>query len=140
MKLKIAVMYCLAALGMAVMMLLPSEAVAEPELSTQATCGFLVVFDNTYDKFNDNGYQGASDPMGNLLGGSSYDGVFHNGAFSVTGYNEYYRRVGTWTYYNANWYAQQVSLWGRVYSFSSSGQLFDPQYGFVGHIYIQYCY
>ena len=97
---------------------------------------FFVIFDKTKDKFDDSIYKGKSrfDPMGNLKGGETYSVSYKNNSFACTGYNQHYKKVGTWTYSSGNPSNSEISLWGRVYKFDIKGNLFDPEYGLVGHI------
>ena len=96
---------------------------------------FYVVFDETAGKFNDDGWLGSSDPMDTLKGGETYS-LKYNGANSWTteGYNEAYdgQYSGTHTGGRFDWH--QFNMWGRIYLFSSGGEVFDTQWGLVGHI------
>jgi len=83
---------------------------------------------------NDAGWKGASDPMGTIKCGESYRVTYRGGTWSVTGYNEGTRKVGTWAYKNANPRQNRMSIWGRVYSFTNNGDVYDQQYGRVGTI------
>jgi len=95
---------------------------------------FLVKFDNTSDKFDDSRYSGANDPMGTLKGGETYSVIYTSMGFTCTGFNQGTGSVGTWTYSNANPSEMKISLWGRVYEFTESGDVLDIQYGHVGHL------
>lgn len=99
---------------------------------------FLVIFDKTKDKFDDRIYTGnyQTDPMGTLKGGEIY-AVRYLGSqlgFETTGYNQDARAIGTWTYNNAVLESYSVSLWGRIYTYSPEGEVFDREYGLVGHL------
>jgi hypothetical protein len=96
---------------------------------------FKVIFDIAPSKFNDEGWLGANDPMGTLKGGETYT-VFYNAntGWTVTGYNEGTGSVGTWTYKEISPDNYQLNLWGRVYSFNDKGDVFDLEYGLVGHL------
>jgi len=83
---------------------------------------------------NDAGWKGASDPMGTLKCGETYRVTYRGGTWSVTGYNEGTRKVGTWAYKNVDPRQNRMNIWGRVYSFSNNGDVYDQQYGRVGTI------
>jgi len=97
---------------------------------------FKVVFDKTYDKFDDSGYTGSweTDPMGNLKGGESYVVVYKDGKFKCKGYNERTGKIETFVYSNADPRDNQISLWGRVYAFDGKGNVYDRDYGLVGKL------
>ena len=82
---------------------------------------------------NDAGWTGSNDPMGTLKCGETYRVTYRGGEWSVTGYNEGAGKVGTWTYPNINPGQNQMNIWGRVYSFTNDGRVFDQQFGFVGY-------
>jgi len=96
---------------------------------------FKVIFDVAPSKFNDEGWQGANDPMGTLKGGETYTVVYNAAAgWAVTGYNEGTGGIGTWTYRELSPDNYQLNLWGRGYTFSEKGEVFDYEYGLVGHL------
>ncbi len=95
---------------------------------------FQVVFDATAGKFNDNGWQGDRDPMGTLKGGETYTVVYRAPSWTVTGFNEGSNARGTWTYDGQTPEAFQLNLWGRGFVFSRNGEVFDFDYGLVGHL------
>jgi hypothetical protein len=111
---------------------------------------FLVIFDQTKDKFDDSLFTGDwhTDPMGSLQGGETYrlryihrrecsticQADFYEYGFETTGREPDSTRLYTSSYFNANLDKNEVSLWGRIYKFSPQGQVFDPQYGLVGHL------
>lgn len=95
---------------------------------------FSVVFDKTAKKFDDSAYSGEGDPMGTLKGGETYTVIWDDGVFECTGYNQRTRSVGTHKYTNASPGKNQLSLWGRVYAFDGDGNVYDAEYGLVGHL------
>lgn len=95
---------------------------------------FKVVFDKTSTKFNDSVYKAKDDPMGTLKGGETYTVLYKGGEFACTGFNQGTNKSGTWNYSNADPMNNQISLWGRVYVFDGAGNVYDPDYGLVGHL------
>lgn len=70
---------------------------------------------------------------GTLKANSSYNLVFENGKYVVTGYNSDQYTNGTWAYSNADPNMSEISLWGAVYVFDGKGNLFDKS-GLAGSI------
>jgi hypothetical protein len=97
---------------------------------------FLVKFEKTSDKFDDTKYLGAKDPMGTLKGGETYSVIYTSMGFTCTGFNQATDSIGTWVYSNADPSKMKISLWGRVYDFTESGNVVDMEYGHVGYLYI----
>ncbi len=99
---------------------------------------FFVLFDQTINKFNDSIYTGdwRTDPLGTLKGGQTYRVVYKakGQRWIVTGFNQETGTVLTATYYNADLAKHEISLWGRLFHFTESGDVLDLQYGLVGHI------
>lgn len=96
---------------------------------------FRVVFDVAPSKFNDQGWLGQErDPMGTLKGGETYEVVYRAPAWTVTGFNEGTNARGSWTYDTLQPEAFQLNLWGRGYAYSRNGEVFDYDYGLVGHL------
>jgi len=97
---------------------------------------FKVVFDASPSVFDDSAWTGdwRTDQMGTIRGGETYTLTYRPGSWAATGYNEGARQVGTWTYMYGDPDAYQIDIWGRVYKFDSDGRVYDPDYGFVGHL------
>jgi len=97
---------------------------------------FVVTFDMTAEKFNDGTFTGdyRTDPMGTLKGGESYRVFYRNGMFTCKGYSQHARSVITHTDGGANPDDGMISLWGRGYVFDGNGQVYDRDYGLVGHL------
>ena len=97
---------------------------------------FVVTFDMTAEKFNDANFTGdyRTDPMGTLMGGKSYRVFYRNGTFTCKGYSQHARSVITHTDGGANPDDGLISLWGRGYAFDGKGQVYDRDYGLVGHL------
>jgi hypothetical protein len=94
-----------------------------------------VVFDKTKDKFDDSEFKGVElDPLGTIKGGETYVVRYADGQFSCTGYNQYYARVGTWTYSNGSPFDSELSLWGGIFVFDGKGNVYFEEYGLVGHL------
>jgi len=73
--------------------------------------------------------------MGTLKGGENYRVVYNGAAgWAVTGYNKGTGGVGTWTYQPGRPEDHDLDLWGRMFKFSDNGEVFDFQYGLVGHV------
>jgi len=105
------------------------------------TCTWEVVYDETASKFDDSSWTGPStDPMGTLLGGSTYTAVYNysTGGYTVTGFNEGAQAVATWTYTNANINNNQLSMWGAVHTIRGN-EVYDSTWGLVGHITSKGC-
>jgi|GEM_PF-1347914 len=97
---------------------------------------FIVVFDKTAGKFDDSFYSGdwRTDPMGSLKGGETYRIRYSNGRFTCPGYNQ--QKGGQMTHTDGGAKPEDgvISLWGRIYNFDASGNVWDPDYGIVGHL------
>lgn len=119
----------------------PTQSSADPILHGRCSLSnFYVRFDATADKFDDTGYYGSSDPMGTLKGGETYRISYEKtlagvDQWTTTGYDENQSRIVTYTFTGGKPEWNQMSMWGRGYFFSSSGEVFDPSYGLVGHIF-----
>jgi hypothetical protein len=100
---------------------------------------FQVVFDETYDDFDDANYTGnwRTDPMGTLKGGEAYVVRFSfDGGWIVTGYNQDVGRSITRAYpaASASPLDNQICLWGLICTFNDDGEVFLKDYGLVGHL------
>jgi hypothetical protein len=73
---------------------------------------------------------------GTLVAGETYDVVYTNGEFYVTGFNSGTKSIGTWTYKNADPNLSEISLWGAVYIFDGNGNIYDKDKGLSGKITI----
>lgn len=93
---------------------------------------FTVTFDQVGNKFDDSGYTGLGDPMGTLQAGRTYKVTYSNGSYTTVGFSEGTGSVITAAYNNANPDAQEISLWGRVFTFDAAGNIFDAAFGIVG--------
>lgn len=95
---------------------------------------FYVNFDTA--KFDDTGWQSSGDPMGTLMAGKSYKVQYTDSStsWSVTGFNEGTRGDYTTSYRTQSPVDYKLNLWGRVYTFNDNGEVFDSQYGPVGHL------
>lgn len=99
---------------------------------------FKVILDKTFNKFNDRIYTGddRTDPMGNLLGGETYNMRYReDGVWCITGYNQYYGwclKEDKYPYWNADPKKQNISMWGVVVRFDEQGNVFDNKWGLVG--------
>ncbi|MEF3254454.1 MAG: hypothetical protein K6348_02640 [Deferribacterales bacterium] len=98
---------------------------------------FNVVFDEASKKFNDEGWLFDRDPMGTIKAGETYTVTYnpHLG-WTAKGFNE-----------NSGIVIQSISqgllpdnshinIWGRGFVFNRLGELFDYDFGLVGHIYL----
>lgn len=72
--------------------------------------------------------------LGTLVAGKTYDVVYTNGWFSVTGYNKKFKTIGTWSYENADPNLSEISLWGAVYVFDGKGNLYNKDKGLSGRL------
>ncbi len=98
---------------------------------------FKVVFDVSPSLFDDTEYTGdwKTDPMGTIRGGDTYSLNYNiNNGWTATGYNEGARKTGSWTYQYGDPNKFELDIWGRVYKFDAEGNVYDPQYGLVGHL------
>jgi hypothetical protein len=97
---------------------------------------FKVILDKAPDQFDDSAWTGdwRTDPMGTIRGGDTYTLTYNAKGWAANGYNEGARRVGTWTYRFGNPDDYQLDIWGRVYTFDPDGNVYDPDYGLVGHL------
>lgn len=93
---------------------------------------FRVSFDKVGGKFNDSGWTGNTDPMGTLKAGETYQVTYSGSKYTTRGFSEGTNSVISATYGNANPDEGKISLWGRVYTFDASGNVYDPQFGLVG--------
>ncbi len=98
----------------------------------QSGRSFTVIFDQVGNRFNDSGWTGDTDPMGTLRVGETYQVTYSRGRFTTRGFNEQSNSVISATYSNANLSRGQISLWGRIYTFDGSNNVYDPQFGLVG--------
>jgi hypothetical protein len=73
---------------------------------------------------------------GTLVAGETYDVIYANGEFIVTGYNSGTKASGTWIYKNADPDLSEISLWGAVFIFDGNGNLYDKNRGLSGKIII----
>ncbi len=96
---------------------------------------FTVSFDKVGRKFDDSGWTGNTDPMGTLKAGETYQVTYSNGKYTTRGFNEQSRSVISATYANANPDRGEISLWGRVYTFDGSSNVYDRQFGLVGTLH-----
>jgi len=129
---------------------------ANPSLSEISLWGLVYVFDgngNIY--YKDNGLSGKIirdnwisyitsgmpfhailiNEIGTLAAGKTYDVVYLNGEFAVTGYNSKTKSIGTWNYKNANPSLREISLWGLKVKFDDNGILFDVNNNKCGVLY-----
>lgn len=96
---------------------------------------FQVVFDVAPQKFDDSGWHGDRDPMGTLKGGETYSVRYDPATgWTVTGFNEGTGAVGTWIYKGTRPEDSHLNLWGRVFTFNSQAEVFDREFGLVGHL------
>lgn len=94
-----------------------------------------VVLDVATRKFQDTPNMGAVNPMGTIKGGETYT-VFYNpsGGWSATGYNKGTGGPGTWVYQPGTPDNHDLDIWGHIFKFSDTGEVFDLQHGLVGHM------
>lgn len=109
-----------------------AETIAAMALKIRSGRTFTVTFDQVNGKFDDSPWGGTTDPMGTLKAGETYEVRYFDGKYITTGFNEGSRKVITATYGGANPEEGKISLWGRVYTFTDWGNIFDPQFGLVG--------
>jgi hypothetical protein len=97
---------------------------------------FLVRFDLTMNKFNDARYTGdwRTDPMGTLQGGQEYVVSYRNGEFTCTGFSQADGTRQTHASGGIDPDDGLISLWSRTYSIDGQGQVWDLDFGLVGHI------
>ncbi|MBN1585208.1 hypothetical protein JW899_02455 [Candidatus Uhrbacteria bacterium] len=97
---------------------------------------FLAVFDVSHRQFDDSAWTGdwRTDPMGTIRGGETYTLKYSKDGWSATGINEGTGKVGTWTYRYGDPDAYQLDIWGRIYEFDAEGNVYDPDFGLVGHL------
>jgi hypothetical protein len=94
-------------------------------------------FDATAGKFDDSVFTGdyRTDPMGTLKGGEVYEFTYHSDGTSETeGYDQGEGRVNSFSYSNSVINNSVISLFGRLYTFNDIGEVYDSQYGLVGHL------
>jgi hypothetical protein len=77
-------------------------------------------------------FNNASRDMGTLKAGYAYWVTYSGGKFRTAGMNGGSNKVIAASYGNANPDENKISLWGRVYTFDASGNVYDPQFGLVG--------
>jgi hypothetical protein len=129
---------------------------ADPNLSEISLWGAVYIFDgngNLYDK--DKGLSGKiivgnwisyirsgsnfkarlEYNYGTLVAGETYDVVYTNGEFYVTGYNRGTESIGTWNYKNADPNLNEISLWGAKFKFNDLGILYDDYSNKCGTIF-----
>jgi len=97
-----------------------------------------VTLDSAVDKFNDKGWKGENDPLGPLMAGQSYDVSYSAGGWTVKGFHEGTNQIGKWSFKSSE---KQVSpkdgilnMWGQKFYFSRNGEVFDMEYGLIGHM------
>ncbi len=81
---------------------------------------------------SDSGYTGKGDPLGTLLCGKTYTGVYANNAYTITGFHERNRKNETHTYSNASPNNYQISLWGVRVQFNEENEIGHHAYGLIG--------
>lgn len=129
---------------------------ADPNLSEISLWGAVYIFDgngNIYDK--DKGLSGKiitgnwisyiksgsnfkarlDYSYGTIVAGETYNVVYKNGEFYVTGYNGGTGLVGTWNYKNADPDFNEISLWGAKFKFNDLGILYDNYNNKCGTIF-----
>jgi hypothetical protein len=119
-------------LGFLSLPLLNSQPAAAGSRPVEYNC--TVTFDKVGDKFDDSGWTGNTDPMGALMAGQTYQVTYFNGNYTTRGFNEGRKAVTNATYRNADISKGEISLWGRVYTYDNSGNVYDPQFGLVGTV------
>ncbi len=115
--------------------LIPYEDTKSVKETVISPSGFKVVLDG--DCPNDSPeFTGANDPMGTIRCGNTYTVVYdtNNGSWTVTGFHEVSKSDETHIYQNANPDINEISLWGRVFTFDEDKNVFDPEFGKVGRI------
>jgi hypothetical protein len=96
---------------------------------------FKVVFDVASQKFRDTDRMGEVNPLGTIKAGETYTVAFApQTGWTATGYNKASGGVGTWAYQPGSPDSHEVDIWGRVFKFSDTGEVFDLQQGLVGHL------
>ncbi len=96
---------------------------------------FKVVFDVAPQKFRDTDRLGEVNPLGTIKGGETYTVTYAPPTgWTATGYNKGTGSVGTWTYQPGSPDSHDLDIWGRIFKFSDSGEVFDIQQGLVGHL------
>jgi hypothetical protein len=98
---------------------------------------FKVMLDVAPSQFDDSAWTGdwRTDQMGTIRGGETYTLIYTKASsWQATGLNEKTAAKGTWTYLAGEPDDFQLNIWGRVYSFDDQGNVYDPDFGLVGHL------
>lgn len=98
---------------------------------------FKVILDVAPGKFDDKPWTGnwRTDQMGTIRGGETYAVTYTSApSWQATGYNEQTAAKGTWTYKAGDPDKFELDIWGRVYTFDDQGNVYDPDFGLVGHL------
>jgi hypothetical protein len=97
---------------------------------------FKVVLDIAPKLFDDSKWTGdwRTDQMGTIRGGDTYTMKYGSSGWTATGYNEGRAATGSWTYRSGDPEKFELDIWGRVFSFDDKGNVYDPDYGLVGHL------
>jgi len=85
-----------------------------------------------YTNFDDP--ESANGPLGSIKAGNTYSCTYKSSQFTCYGYNQSTHGNGSWTYSNANPNNGEISVWGRVFTFNTDGEVYDSQYGLVGFL------
>ncbi len=85
-----------------------------------------------YTNFDDP--ESANGPLGSIKAGNTYSCTYKSSQFTCYGYNQSTHGNGSWTYSNANPDNGEISVWGRVFTFNTDGEVYDSQYGLVGFL------
>lgn len=96
-----------------------------------------VVFDTALQKMNDMGWKGDhNDPLGAVLAGNQYNVNFIKsaGSWRVKGIHEQFNAIRTTMNLSGDPRDHQLNIMNHIFYFSDNGDVFDLQYGLVGHI------